>query len=109
VKKLKINELRLFGADSNLSRNNHHKNKTLLPYLNAKKNGTYFNYLTIPILYGIELDFSIKSAISHSENMLNTKLVNFNILLLTDYKGNMFFDVSRNNFGLIIVFFEKCL
>jgi hypothetical protein len=29
-------------SNFNLSRNNHNKNKTLLPYLNDKKNEAYF-------------------------------------------------------------------
>jgi hypothetical protein len=51
-----------------------------------------------------DLDFAIKSAISHSENMLNVGLINLNTSLLSDYKGNKFLDVLRNNFGLIIAF-----
>ena len=37
-----------------------------------------------------DLDFAIKSAISHSENMLNVGLINLNTSLLSDYKGNKF-------------------
>ncbi len=49
-----LNALETLFSNSNLSRADHHKNKTLLPYLNAKKNGTFIYYLTLPKLYVIE-------------------------------------------------------
>jgi hypothetical protein len=36
------NILETLFSNFNLSRNNRHKNKTLLPYLNVKKNESYF-------------------------------------------------------------------